>query len=207
MIPMPKAIVFDCDGTLLLTADLHFAAIAQAVARQGGEMPRAWYAGMTGLGRHDLFVQFKADFGGVYDLARLAEDSIALTLDLAGQARPNPVVAGLARRCHGWLPMAVATNSERRIVTAVLGATKVLELFDLVVSVDDVAQAKPAPDMFLLAAQGLNIAPADCLVLEDSDQGLAAARAAGMMFLDVRETAAQRVISQILPPSPVAAQR
>lgn len=198
MIPTPKAIIFDCDGTLLLTADLHFSAISQAVELQGGAMPWAWYAGQTGLGRHDLFKQFEAEFGGNFDHQKLTVESIALTLDLATMARPNPVVADLARRCHGKRPIAVATNSERKIVRSVLGATGLLDLFDQVISIDDVAQPKPAPDMFLLAAQMLKTAPDDCLVLEDSDQGLSAAKAAGMMHLDVREEAALNIISQML---------
>jgi HAD superfamily hydrolase (TIGR01509 family) len=197
MIPTPKAIIFDCDGTLLLTADLHFSAISQAVELQGGVMPWAWYSGKTGLGRHDLFKQFEVEFGGNFDQPRLAIESIALTLMLAAKARPNPVVADLARRCHGQLPIAVATNSERKIVTAVLGATGLLDLFDQVVSIDDVAQPKPAPDMFLLAAQMLRTAPEDCLVLEDSNQGLSAAKAAGMMHLDVREARDLQIISSI----------
>jgi HAD superfamily hydrolase (TIGR01509 family) len=197
MIPTPKAIIFDCDGTLLLTADLHFSAISQAVELQGGVMSWAWYAGKTGLGRHDLFKQFEVEFGGSFDHPELAAQSISLTLELAALARPNPVVADLARRCHGLRPIAVATNSERKIVRSVLGATGLLDLFDHVVSIDDVAQPKPAPDMFLRAAQLLNTAPEECLVLEDSDQGLSAAKAAGMMRLDVREQAALNIISQM----------
>ncbi len=52
---LPKAILFDCDGTLLLTADLHFEAIAEAALAQGADMPRDWYMSLTGLGRKDLF--------------------------------------------------------------------------------------------------------------------------------------------------------
>jgi HAD superfamily hydrolase (TIGR01509 family) len=195
----PKAILFDCDGTLLLTADLHFQAIRAATQAQGVALSRDWYMGLTGLGRKDLFAELARAQAVVLDLPRLVDDSIAETVALAALARPNPPVAALARRCAGRLPIAVATNSERPVVTALLGATGMFDLFDCVVSLDDVAAAKPAPDMFLLGAQRLGIAPADCLVLEDSAQGLAAARAAGMAAIDVREPDAPARLAALMP--------
>lgn len=111
MIPTPKAIIFDCDGTLLLTADLHFSAISQAVELQGGVMSWAWYAGKTGLGRHDLFKQFEVEFGGSFDHPELAAQSISLTLELAALARPIPrlpIWHGAATGCgrSQWQPTA-----------------------------------------------------------------------------------------------------
>ncbi len=202
MTTLPEAIVFDCDGTLLLTADLHFEAIAAATAAQGAPMARDWYMGMTGLGRHDLFARFAESRGAAAVLApldpqRLAEESIDQTLRRAAMARPNPPVAALARRCAGRVPIAVATNSERRVVHALLGATGLLEIFDTVVSLDDVSQPKPAPEMFLLAARRLGVAPGGCLVLEDSAQGLRAAQAAGMAALDVRQADTVAELAQI----------
>lgn len=191
MLSSPQAIIFDCDGTLLLTSDLHFDAISAAAAAQGAILPRAWYMGMTGLDRTALFTRFVQAHGLTLDLPRLVADSIAQTVARAGMARPNPLVANLARRAAGHLPIAVATNAERLVVTALLRVTGLLPLFDAVVSVDDVAAPKPAPEMFLLAAARLGVPPAGCLVLEDSAQGLAAAAAAGMAALDVRDPPAQ----------------
>lgn len=83
---LPKAILFDCDGTLLLTADLHFEAIAEAALAQGADMPRDWYMSLTGLGRKDLFAHFTKDFGLSLDVPRLIQDSIAMTVALAPRA-------------------------------------------------------------------------------------------------------------------------
>ncbi|MCU0909950.1 MAG: HAD family phosphatase [Rhodobacteraceae bacterium] len=184
---LPKAILFDCDGTLLLTADLHYSAISGAAARQGVVMPRDWYMALTGLDRTDLYRRFAADFGVAPDMDRLVTESIALTVEAAGQARLNPPVAALAGRMAGRLPIAVVTNSERAIVTAVLTATGLISLFDAVVPREDARAPKPAPDLFLVAARRLGIAAEDCLVLEDSAQGLEAARRAGMRCVDVRD--------------------
>lgn len=183
----PEAVLFDCDGTLLLTADLHYIAMSQAVQRQGGRMPRDWYMALTGLGRHDLFGRFAEEFGLVLDLPRLAADSIALTVGLAGEARENPPVARLARQVRDRLPSAVVTNSERPIAEALLAATGLSDLFDVILTVEDAARPKPAPDLYLLAARRLGVVPESCLVLEDSTQGLLAAEEAGMRCVDVRE--------------------
>ena len=184
--PAPAALLFDCDGTLVLTADLHYTAISRAVARQGHEMPRDWYRSFTGLGRRDLFQRFAAEASTIFDMDRLIHDSIALTVDLTGHVRENPLVAGLARRAFGRVPMAVVTNSEGSIARAVLAETQLSGLFDCIVTVEEAPRPKPAPDLYLVAAARLGASPSRCLVLEDSDQGIDAARSAGMMWADVR---------------------
>jgi HAD superfamily hydrolase (TIGR01509 family) len=182
----PAAILFDCDGTLLLTSDLHFAAISEAAARQGAEMPQDWYMGLTGLERRGLFARFAGDFGLQLDVPTLVADSIALTITRAAAARENPEVASLARRLSLVKPVAVVTNSEAAVARAVLGATGLLPLFQAIITAEDAERPKPAPDLYLVAADRLGVKPNRCLVLEDSDQGLQAAREAGAVCLDVR---------------------
>jgi HAD superfamily hydrolase (TIGR01509 family) len=182
----PKAILFDCDGTLLLTSELHFRAISAAVARQGSVMTYDWYAARAGLGRRDLFSEFVAEFGGNLDLPDLIRDSIAQTVALSAHARENPLVASVARFAHGRLPIAVVTNSEAAIARAFLTETSLLDLFEFIVSSEDAARPKPAPDLYQQAALRLGVSAQDCLVLEDSDQGMQAAASAGMLCLDVR---------------------
>lgn len=183
----PEAILFDCDGTLLLTSDIHFKAISEAISRHGGVMPRAWYMARAGLGRRDLFAQFAADFAVELDLQRIVSDSIALTVTMAADARENPLVADVARRASGRLPIAVVTNSEAAIARAFLAETALHDLFDRILTCEDAARPKPAPDLYLEAASRLGVVPAGCFVLEDSDQGIQAAATAGMMCLDVRK--------------------
>ena len=82
--------------------------------------------------------------------------------------------------------MAVASSGLGRIVHQTLITTGLLDLFDVVVTADDVENGKPAPDLFLLAAERLGVAPEDCIVYEDGDPGLEAAARAGMRAVDVR---------------------
>lgn len=183
----PEAVLFDCDGTLLLTADLHFEAMAEAVRRQGGQMHRDWYMALTGLGRRDTFLQLEADFGLQLDLPRVISDSVALTVALSHRAKPNPPVAALARKLTGRLPVAVVTNSERAIAEGFLRALGLTDLFDAILTVESAARPKPAPDLYLAAAERLGVNIRRCLVLEDSAQGIEAAISAGARCLDVRD--------------------
>jgi beta-phosphoglucomutase-like phosphatase (HAD superfamily) len=83
--------------------------------------------------------------------------------------------------------MAVASGGTREIVKATLLATNLLALFDAVVTIEDVqGRGKPAPDIFLEAARRLRVSPNECTVFEDSDEGIEAARLAGMTATDVR---------------------
>ncbi len=84
------------------------------------------------------------------------------------------------RRIAARLPTALASSSHRRVIDVTLDATGLTEAFRAIVSSDDVAHGKPAPDVFLEAARRLGVEPASTLVFEDSINGLRAARAAGM---------------------------
>ena len=182
----PGALLFDCDGTLLLTSDLHFTAISQAIERQGAHMPRDWYMALTGLGRADLFAAYMRDFGVPLDLPRAIDDSISATITLAAWARENPAVAAIAREVSGKLPIAVVTNSEATIATALLREVGLLHLFNALFGCESASRPKPAPDLYLAAAAHLGISPTACLVFEDSDQGVLAAKTAHMQCIDVR---------------------
>jgi len=96
-----------------------------------------------------------------------------------GMARdPAPaMVTGLAGR---GVTQGCASSSPRRVVEANVAAVGVTDHLHTVCGRDDVAEGKPAPDLYLLAAQQLGVAPSDCLAIEDTESGLAAAKAAGL---------------------------
>lgn len=185
--PRPAALLFDCDGTLLLTGDLHFKAISEAILQQGASMTRDWYIARTGMGRDELFARFQSEQLVALDVQRAMSDSIAQTVLRAEDVRENPSVVALARAAHGRLPMAVVTNSEAPIAAAFLAETGLRHIFDQVITREDAAHPKPAPELYLTAARRLGVRSEDCVVLEDSDEGLTAARASGMQSYDVRQ--------------------
>ncbi len=87
------------------------------------------------------------------------------------------------------MPIGLASSSVRRLVHASLDAVGVLHFFDAVATGDEVARLKPAPDVFLLAADRLGVGPARCVVLEDSPSGVLGAKNAGMTVIAVPEAA------------------
>jgi HAD superfamily hydrolase (TIGR01509 family) len=100
------------------------------------------------------------------------------------------------RRVARQLPVAVASSAHRAVIDIALEATGLDVVFAVVVSSDEVDAGKPAPDVYLLAAERLGIRPADCLVVEDSLNGVRAARAAGMTVV--------LVPNRSVPPAPGA---
>jgi HAD superfamily hydrolase (TIGR01509 family) len=95
-------------------------------------------------------------------------------------APPIDGAVAAARRISQDRPAAVASSAHRAVIDAALDATGLVDAFRVVVSSDEVEHGKPAPDVYLEAARRLGVDPADCLVVEDSLNGVRAARAAGM---------------------------
>src|SRR5437773_11766379 len=102
------------------------------------------------------------------------------------------MVVGLARENYGKVPLGVASGGTRRIVEQVLDHLGIRQLFQAIVTSEDVARQKPAPDIFLEAARRLGVAPQFCRAYEDTDLGMQAIRAAGMEAVDVRELLRKR---------------
>jgi HAD superfamily hydrolase (TIGR01509 family) len=86
---------------------------------------------------------------------------------------------------HGKIPFAVVSGGNRESVTNSLTTLGILDKFDTLVCSEDYVKPKPDPEPFLTAAQRLGVAPADCLVFEDTEMGIQAATAAGMASVKV----------------------
>ncbi|WP_196223397.1 HAD family phosphatase [Roseibium sp. RKSG952] len=184
------ALIFDCDGTLVLTGDMHLQALQEALKRQGASIERDWYMARSGLSRMQLMDQLQDLHGPAFNRGAALRDSVALTMDLLAETRPNTAVKGIAERFHGHVPMAVASNAEAEIVRGVLDIHGLSRFFAAIVTISEVSRPKPDPEMLVKAASLLGSRPDRTLVLEDSEQGLVAAEAAGMPVLDVRDPTA-----------------
>lgn len=179
-------LIFDCDGTLVDTAPIHFFAVNEAMKPLGLEMSRDWYFARLGLTPAALFAEFEAANGVTIDTVDLSRRYGPIFTANLEKAEEIAVVAEIARQNFGKVPMAVASNGNLKNVTATLTVTGLLPLFDTIVSAEQVAEGKPEPDVFLEAARRIGVSPADCIVFEDSDEGLHAARKAGMRSRDIR---------------------
>jgi HAD superfamily hydrolase (TIGR01509 family) len=108
-----------------------------------------------------------------------------LFLGLHPRLKAVPEVLEHIEAAHGRIPFAVVSGSTRESVTASLTSLHLLDRFDTLVCAGDYQKSKPDPEAFLLAANRLGVAPETCLVFEDTEMGIQAARAAGMASVRV----------------------
>ena len=175
--------IFDCDGVLVDSELASAMAWQAALARFGIHFDEDTFATFVGTTDRSLAVTYAAEVGaGVDEVLQAAEDEMRLVA--ARGLDPFPDAVALAERLI--VPVGVASNSDRWRLEAVLSAAGVRHLFDVTVAGDEIAEPKPAPDIYLRAAELLFMDPSDCLVIEDSPTGVAAARAAGMSVVAVR---------------------
>ncbi|HVU52331.1 MAG TPA: HAD-IA family hydrolase [Polyangia bacterium] len=185
-----QAHIFDLDGTLADTMPVHFGVWQTMAARYGLVFPEERFYSLGGVPTPRIAALLIAEAGLTLDpLAVAAEKERAYVDGLASGAlsvRPIEAVIAIARAQRGVAPLAIASGSSRRLVTLTLASLGIADWFGAVVAAEDTARPKPEPDVFLEAARRLGAAPARCIVYEDTDLGLEAARRAGMTGVDVR---------------------
>ena len=178
-----SAFIFDCDGTLADSMPLHQQAWISALRRYGATLDFGWELFMSRAGKTvELTVaELNAEFGLTLDPALVAAAQRAEFDALAVGVKPlDEVVAYARERARAGCPVSVASGGDAPTVRRTLRTIGVTDLFPIVVTAEEVAHGKPAPDLFLLAAERMGVAPADCLVFEDSLLGITAAERAGM---------------------------
>lgn len=181
-----SAIIFDCDGTLVESSEVHFRSFLSAAKAQGFELDRDWYYDRTGLDRNSLFEAFSEAFAPEFDIAEACVNSISYFVEHSDLVQPIALVQNLVIDLAGSYALAVATNAERQVAKASLKSVDLWDQFSILVSVSDGVPPKPAPDMFLKAAELLHTPINQALVFEDSNEGVKAALNAGMDVIQVK---------------------
>jgi HAD superfamily hydrolase (TIGR01509 family) len=188
------AVVFDLDGTLVDSEPNYFEAGRRTLAGHGvTDFTWADHEEYVGISTRETLRLWKERYGLEAPLDVLLADKNGRYLELARASthvypEMRKFVELLAR---DGVPMAVASGSSPEAIEAILAGTGLDQWLTTVVSTEEVAHGKPAPDIFLEAARRLGVAPADCVVLEDAAPGAAAAHAAGMRCVAVPYLAAQ----------------
>ena len=191
---IPRAVIFDMDGLLLDSEPLYRVTWKAAGSALGFPIDDVLYERFVGRGNMESEQVLREHFGEVFPLDEFHQrwnrdwDERLAASPLARKAGAIELLSFLDAR---GIPKALATSSPRTLALRCLG--DLASRFAALAFGDEVAHSKPAPDLFLLASQRLGIAPADCLVLEDSEAGVRAARAAGMDVI---------MVPDLVPPSP-----
>lgn len=179
--------IFDLDGTLVDTMPLHYRAWDEAMRRAGmpGQLDLELFYSLGGVPTRRV-----AELLGEHYRLDLNADNVfhekeELFLEMVHEATLIEPVVAFAREVASTHPLAIASGGPRPVVSHSLQVLGLTELFPVVVTSDDVTHGKPSPDMFLLAARQMGVAPERCLVFEDAEPGMQAARAAGMALVRV----------------------
>jgi len=185
--PGTAGLIFDCDGTLADTMPAHYKAWTALLNRFGIPFPEPRFYAMGGMPTGSIIRVLAAEVGVVVtdvDAMVLEKERCFLT-HLEAVTPIEPVLA-VARAYRGKLPLAVASGGYRDTITRTLDRLSIRDWFDAMVTAEDTPRHKPDPDVFLEAARRLNAEASRCVVFEDTDIGLEAARRAGMLGIDVR---------------------
>ena len=181
-LPAFSAIILDMDGLVLDSESTYCDAWRKAAAETGHQLSETYLESLFGRHADDVVLALAKALGPGFDRAvffRAAERHWFEHIEAHGIPQMPGVVSLLAGFRERSTPFALATNSDSHYASLCLERGGLSDAFPVKVTRDQVASGKPAPDLFLEAAHRLGVAPSDCLVLEDSETGLLAARAAG----------------------------
>jgi HAD superfamily hydrolase (TIGR01509 family) len=175
--------IFDCDGTLVDSMPLHYRAWNASFVHHGA--PWVWtedrFYASAGIPDREIVAALNAEYGGAIDGDEVHETKVEWFVRHLHELKPVAAVAEIVRQLHQrGERISVATGSDISIVDPELRHVGLRDYFEIIVTPSDVRRGKPAPDMFLLAAERMGVDPAGCLVFEDGKAGLQAADAAGM---------------------------
>lgn len=186
-----KGVIFDWDGVVIDSSAEHersWEILSEEISRP---LPEGHFKRGFGKKNEVIIPEILGWAKDPAEISKLAERKETIYRELV-RDRGVQILPGarelLAALLSEKIPRAIGSSTPRQNLEAIFSATGLGEFFDAVACGDDVANGKPAPDVFLLAAQMLALAPADCLVIEDAHAGIEAAHRAGIPVLAVATT-------------------
>lgn len=208
LLRMPTAVIFDMDGVLVDSERYVFQAWRRAARSRGYEMTEEIFVRCVGRSMADTTAAFLKAFGDDFPMEELRSIQKAHFTEMLGAKEVPP--KRYARECLAYLnsreiPWAIATTTRRESAIKTLACAGLGDLVKVIVGGDEVAETKPAPDVYVKAAERLGFDPSECFAVEDSDVGARAAWNAGMEVVLIPDmtTPAPEIIERaiITPPS------
>jgi haloacid dehalogenase superfamily, subfamily IA, variant 3 with third motif having DD or ED len=184
-LPLPepiRAAIFDMDGTLIDTEAAHYRSYAEVSRRIGWPLSDEILSAMVGISRDLNEVMLAERLGPGFPLARFYEEGDALfraALETGVELRPGALLI-LDHFRDAGIPLALATSTMGGLAEQRLAQAGLIDYFDVIVTRSDVAEPKPHPEPYLLAAGRLGFEPAECVAVEDSHAGVISATSAGI---------------------------
>ncbi len=180
---MIQAFIFDMDGVIIDSEPMHFEVDIQVMNYYGSAITHEQLEQYVGMTNPEMWAAVKEQHNLTPSVSEIIEYQLSNKIEMLTSSEMEPIdgirelLAELKARN---IPAAIASSSPPVFIKAVLRKFDLLDHFECVVSGEEVERGKPAPDVYLKAAELLGVKPQDCMVLEDARHGVAAAKAAGM---------------------------
>jgi HAD superfamily hydrolase (TIGR01509 family) len=186
---LTAAVVFDLDGVLLESEQVWNEAKRELVAERGGSWRESAPRDMMGMSSPEWSAYLRDQLGVDLDPAAISADVVARLESIYRESLPwidgaREAVEAMAARG----PVGLASSSNREIIDLFLELSGLAGLFAVTVSSEEVERGKPSPDVYLEAARRLGVSPRDCTAVEDSENGIRSAKAAGMRVIVLPNT-------------------
>jgi HAD superfamily hydrolase (TIGR01509 family) len=181
-----QAVIFDLDGVLIDSESVWDAARRDVVARSGGSWTESATRAMQGMSSPEWSRYLRDELHAALEADEISSQVVQLVLAAYRDEVPliDGAVAAVQRLAARW-PLGLATSANRPVIAAVLETAGLSDRFSATVSGEEVARGKPAPDVYLAAAEKLGVDPTRTAAVEDSTNGLRSAAAAGMLVVAV----------------------
>jgi HAD superfamily hydrolase (TIGR01509 family) len=183
---VPEAVIFDLDGVLLDSEQRWNEAKEALVAEAGGTWRDEAARAMMGMSSPEWVAYLRDELGVPWEADRVNREVVRRMQESYAEGLPLlPGALDCVRALAERWPLGLASSSNRELIDLFLDVAGVRDLFRATVSSEEVARGKPAPDVYLAAAAGVGADPAGCVAIEDSENGMRAAHAAGMTIVAV----------------------
>jgi HAD superfamily hydrolase (TIGR01509 family) len=181
---MLEAVLFDMDGVIIDSEPIHYQLSKLYYAELGLNITDEEYYTFVGIGDKEIFTRLKEKYGlklKVDEMVETYQQRYIEHLQELKDERPIRGVDILIKDIYNrGFHLALGSSATRRNIEAVLEYFKLREYFDVIVSGCEVEKSKPSPDIYVQAAKKLGVDPSGCIVIEDSSNGVRAAKSAGM---------------------------
>jgi len=183
---MIQAFIFDMDGVIIDSEPLHFEVDIQVMKDFGASITQEQLEKYVGMTNPEMWKLIREEYQLQRTVSEIIDYQLSNKIKMLTAREMEPIDGIrelLADLKASGIPVGIASSSPPVFIKAVLDKFGLLDAFNCIVSGEEVERGKPAPDVYLKAAELLGVEPASCMVLEDARHGIAAAKAAGMQCI------------------------